>query len=176
MDTDKLHDAEVMRREIVAILPRLRRFCLALARNADRADDLCHSTIERALSRSEQFRPDTRLDSWLYRIAQNIHIDQGRRERTRGIEIDIDEVFALGGCDGLQVMEGRSDLYKARQAMANLPEDQRELLNLVVIDGMAYKDAAHILKIPIGTVMSRLARARRSINRALTVSLDERTV
>lgn len=157
-------ETDDLRRQIVDVLPRLRRFCLALARNGAAADDLCQATVERALSRESQFRQGTRLDSWMYRIAQNIHIDEGRRCQTRGAEVDVDMAAGLSGDDGLQVLEGRSDLAMARAAVAALPEDQRSVLALVVLDGMSYRDAAETLDIPIGTVMSRLARARRAID------------
>lgn len=153
-----------LRRDIIGILPRLRRFCLALARNQDAADDLCQATIERALSRADQFLQGTRLDSWMYRIAQNLHIDQARRVRTRGTEVDVDHAATLTAEDGQQVVEGRSDLARAQAAMAALPEEQRVLMALVVLDGMSYRDAAELLAIPIGTVMSRIARARRAID------------
>lgn len=153
-----------IRKGIVAILPRLRRFCMAIARDGDAGDDLCQATIERALSRADQFQQGTRLDSWMYRIAQNIMIDSARRKRTRGVEVEVDDAFGLAGDDGVQIVEGRSDLARARAAMAKLPDEQRTLLALVVLDGMSYRDAAETLEIPIGTVMSRIARARRSID------------
>ena len=158
------NDGFDLRSEIVAILPRLRRFCMAIARDGDAGDDLCQAAIERALSRADQFLPGTRLDSWMYRIAQNIMIDGARRKRTRGVEVEVEDAFGLVGDDGLRIVEGRSDLTRAQAAMAALPEDQRALLALVVLDGMSYKDAAQTLDIPIGTVMSRLARARRAID------------
>jgi RNA polymerase sigma-70 factor, ECF subfamily len=167
MNTGSPPEAADLREDIIAILPRLRRFCLALARNVDRGDDLCQATIERALLRQGQFVPGTRLDSWMYRIAQNLHIDEGRRARTRGTEVDVDEAYSLSGDDGVQVVEGRSDLFRAQQAMAALPLEQRSLLALVVLDGKSYKEAAEIMEIPIGTVMSRLARARKAIDRQL---------
>lgn len=153
-----------LRSGIVDILPRLRRFCMALARGQDAGDDLCQATIERALSRADQFEQGSRLDSWMYRIAQNIMIDQSRRAKTRGVEIEVDDALGLAGDDGLQIVEGRSDLARAQAAMSALPEDQRCLLALVVLDGKSYKEAAEIMDIPIGTVMSRIARARRAIN------------
>ncbi|TNE32117.1 MAG: RNA polymerase sigma factor [Alphaproteobacteria bacterium] len=167
MERDSRPDTTDLREQIVALLPRLRRFCMALARDADKGDDLCQAAIERALSRSEQFQTGTRLDSWMYRIAQNIHIDQARRLQTRGVEIDVDEAYGLRGEDGLQLVEGRSDLERAQTAMAALPEEQRVLMALVVLDGMSYRDAATTLDIPIGTVMSRIARARRAIDKAV---------
>jgi RNA polymerase sigma-70 factor (ECF subfamily) len=152
------------RDEIVAFLPRLRRFCLAVTRSADAADDLLQSTVERALSRLDQWQEGTRLDSWMFRIAQNIHIDQSRSLRTRGVKVDADDAYGLSGDDGRNVVEARSDLAAARRAIARLPDDQRSLFALVVLDGLSYKDAADIMNIPIGTVMSRIARARRAID------------
>ena len=152
-------------RQIVSVLPRLRRFCLALTRQADAADDLCQAAVERALARADQFADGSKLDSWMYKIAQNIWIDEGRKRQTRGHQVDVDETAELIGADGLRVVEGRSDLQAARQAFASLPEDQRTLVTLVVLDGMSYKDAAATLDIPIGTVMSRIARARRALDR-----------
>ena len=156
-----------VRREIVTVLPRLRRFCLTLTRNQDAGDDLCQAAVERALARADQFIPGTRLDSWMYRIAQNIFIDERRRLRTRGVEVDVDHAFDLVGDDGVSIAEGRSDLARARSAMAALPDEQRMLMTLVVLDGKSYKDAAATLEIPIGTVMSRIARARRAIDQHL---------
>jgi RNA polymerase sigma-70 factor, ECF subfamily len=164
MNRDSKPATASLRQNVIAILPRLRRFCMALAKGQDAGDDLCQATIERALSREDQFIPGTRLDSWMYRIAQNIHIDQIRRVKTRGVESDIDGAISLSGDDGIQIVEGRSELAKAQAAMAALPDDQRVLLALVVFDGKSYKEASEYLDIPIGTVMSRIARARRAID------------
>lgn len=163
MDRSADHAGD-MRAEIVALLPRLRRFCLAVTRSPDAADDLLQSTVERALSRRGQWQDGTRLDSWMFRIAQNLHIDQARARRVRGVAVDVDEAAAVSTDDGRNVVEARSDLSAAHRAIAGLPEDQRSLVALVVLDGQSYKDAAEILGIPIGTVMSRIARARRAID------------
>ena len=167
MNTGSTPGVVDLREDIVAILPRLRRFCMALARNADAGDDLCQATVERALARAGQFAPGSKLDSWMYRIAQNIHIDETRRRKTRGTEVDVDDAVSLAGDDGVQIVEGRSDLARARAAMAALPAEQRGLLALVVFDGKSYREAAEIMDIPIGTVMSRVARARRAIDQHL---------
>ena len=153
-----------LRQQIVSVLPRLRRFCLALARRQDVADDICQATVERALSRADQFVTGSRMDSWMYKIAQNIWIDEGRKRRTRGQEVAVDEAYGMVGSDGVKEIEGRSDLARARSALASLPEDQRTLITLVVLDGMSYKEASETLDIPMGTVMSRISRARRAID------------
>jgi RNA polymerase sigma-70 factor, ECF subfamily len=161
---DRDNHAPQVRDQLITLLPRLRRFCMAIAKSADAGDDLLQATVERALTRFDQYQEGTRLDSWLFRIAQNIHIDVLRSKARRGIAVDIDDVPNIAGDDGVQIVEGRSDLAKARDAMAALPDDQRALMALIVIDGQSYKQAAEILDIPIGTVMSRLARARRAID------------
>ncbi|OYW16520.1 MAG: RNA polymerase subunit sigma [Novosphingobium sp. 12-64-8] len=150
MDGSKT-DTGALRAAIVAVLPRLRRFCQARAGNADDGDDLMQATVERALLRSHQFDPATRLDSWMFRIAQNIHIDQIRGVRRRGAHVSDEELIELPGDDGRILVENRSDLA----------------LVLVVIEGQGYRQAADTLGIPVGTVMSRLARARARIAEAM---------
>lgn len=165
MDRGENQCSAELRDGLVELVPRLRRFCMALAKGRVDGDDLCQATIERALSRADTFLPGSRLDSWMYRIAQNIFIDQTRKARTRGTEIEIDDpALSLVGEDGVSIVENRSDLARAREALYALPNEQRALMALVVLDGKSYKEAAGILDIPIGTVMSRIARARRAID------------
>lgn len=155
-----------VRRQIVELLPRLRRFAYALTGDLERGDDLVQETCVRALSRIEQWEAGTRLDSWMYRIAQNIWFDRARALKVRGEVVDIDTAPDLAGDDGREVTEGRLTLNAVSAAMANLPDEQRTVLALVCIEGLSYKAAADALEIPIGTVMSRLARARQSLYRA----------
>ncbi len=152
-----------LRHQIVAHLPRLRRFAYALTGDADNADDLVQETCTRALSRLDQWQRGTRLDSWMFRIAQNIWIDRVRARKTRGVVVDFDAVRDMAGEDGRQIVEGRLTLNKLAEGVAQLPPDQRVLIALVCVDGLSYKEAAHVLDVPIGTVMSRLARARRAL-------------
>ena len=90
---------------IVDFLPRLRRFSYALTGDPDKGDDLVQETCTRALSRLHQWEPGTRLDSWMFRIAQNIWLDQRRARKVRGDSVDIDEVFDIAGADGREVVE-----------------------------------------------------------------------
>lgn len=106
------------------------------------------------------------------RIARNAHIDAVRRRRTRGTEVDVEEAISLGGEDGRQITEARSDFARVRTAFAALPEEQRALMLLVTVEGYSYKDAAETLEIPIGTVMSRLSRARRSLDSQLRAPVE----
>lgn len=149
--------------QIVALLPRLRRFALALARHREDADDLVQTTVERALSRLAQWKEGTRLDSWLFRMMQNLWIDQLRSKRTRGGVADDVDLSGLPGVDGRDTLETRLTLHETIKAVMALPEDQRVVVMLVIVEGYSYRDAAEMLNTPIGTVMSRLARARASL-------------
>ena len=158
---------ERIRAEIVHFLPRLRRFCIAIGGGIDAGEDLMQATVERALSRRDQWREGSRLDSWMYRIAQNLNIDSARARRSRGVAVDIEAIAERAGEDGRVTVEQRSELAAAVDAMGQLSEDQRALIALVVVDGRSYREAADILEIPIGSVMSRLARARQAIDARL---------
>lgn len=152
------------RSRMVELIPRLRRFSVALTGDLDQADDLVQETCMRALSRVSQWQEGTRLDSWMYRIAQNLWLDRMRSRRVRGERVDLDTAGDISGPDGRDVVESRLSLVAVSAAMAELPEDQRVLVALVCIDGLSYKEAAEITGAPIGTVMSRLARARRQLH------------
>jgi RNA polymerase sigma-70 factor, ECF subfamily len=151
------------RARLVELMPRLRRFALVMTGDLDQADDLVQETCMRALGRVTQWQPGTRLDSWMYRIAQNIWLDRMRARKVRGVGVSLEAAEAISGSDGRNVVESRLDLASVGAAMAELPDDQRALVALVCIDGLSYKEAAEITGAPIGTVMSRLARARREL-------------
>ena len=152
-----------LRLQMVDLLPRLRRFSHAITGDRDKGDDLVQETCARALSRLDQWEPGTRLDSWMFRIAQNIWLDQRRAHKVRGNTVDIDEAYDLAGEDGRAVTESRLTLAEVSASITNLPADQQVLIALVCVDGLSYMEAAEVLQVPIGTVMSRLARARRAL-------------
>jgi RNA polymerase sigma-70 factor (ECF subfamily) len=158
-----------MQPRIIALLPRLRRFCEGLAGTPYDGDDLMQATVERALTRAHQFDEGTRLDSWMYRIAQNLHIDRARSQKRRGTSVDLEAAEALTGDDGRQITEARSDLAAAQAVLQALPEDQRATFLLVVVEGLSYREAAEAMQVPIGTVMSRIARARQRIAEELAM-------
>ncbi len=153
-----------IREEIVAFLPRLRRFAYSLTGNLADGDDLAQDVCVRAIERSHQWRPGTRLDSWMYRIAQNLWIDRVRsaKVRTRGNETMAAEPDTA--TVALNPAEDRLALQAVSAGIAELPEDQQILVALVCIDGMSYREAAEISEVPIGTVMSRLSRARKALH------------
>lgn len=162
-----------VRRQIVDLLPRLRRFSRALTGDSDRADDLVQEACLRALSRLDQWERGTRLDSWMYRIAQNIWFDRLRAAKVRGEAVEIDTALDITGEDGRDVMDSRLALGDVSRAMAALPAEQRAVVSLVCIEGLSYGEAAEIAGVPVGTVMSRLARARRALFAATHGELPE---
>jgi RNA polymerase sigma-70 factor, ECF subfamily len=150
--------------DLIALLPNLRRFALSLCRRGDLADDLVQITAERAFAAKDRFDRSTRLDAWLFRILRNAWIDHARRTTTRGTQVDLDDAPDAGVVDGVRDMEAVLMLRKTEAAMAELPDDQREVMMLVCVDEMTYKEAAEVIGVPIGTVMSRLARARLALS------------
>jgi RNA polymerase sigma-70 factor (ECF subfamily) len=146
--------------ELVALLPRLRRFALLLARNGDAADDLVQATITRALDRLYQFEPESRLDRWVFQILRSIWVSDMRRASARRTEALDEAAEQVGGVDGERVMESRLSLAEVQTRFAQLPMEQQQVLLLVCIEGYSYADAAALLGIPMGTVMSRLSRGR----------------
>jgi RNA polymerase sigma-70 factor (ECF subfamily) len=156
--------ADAIRDQLVPLLPRLRRFARALSRNLDDADDLVQVAVERALLHLDQLRPGTRLDSWMFGIVKNAWIDETRARRRR------DRVLAPESFSE-QVADGASDAPIQRlsieAALERLPEEQRLAVALVLVEGLAYKEAAAVLDVPIGTVTSRLARGRETLEKLL---------
>ncbi len=154
---------EQIHSRLVAFLPRLRRFCHGLTGTADQGDDLLQATFERALSRIDQWQAGTNLENWVFRLARNLNIDRLRAQRVRGVPVDIDEVHDLPGDDVLALLEFRSDLDAASAALAAMPVELREVISAVVLEGQTYRETADLFEIPIGTVMSRISRARQFI-------------
>jgi len=148
------------RQKLIALLPRLRRFAYGLCGSKDEGDDLVQAACERALNRLDQWQEGTRLDSWMFRIVQTIWIDRMRAQKVRGFPSDITTADHLVGDDGARSAEARLTLKTVRAAIADLPEDQRIILVMISVDGRSYKETAEALDLPIGTVTSRLARAR----------------
>jgi len=145
--------------QLIAVLPRLRRFARGLTGSVVEADDLVQAACERALSRRHQFEEGTRFDSWMFRIVQTIWIDQIRARDIRKEEKEIAEE-RLGSDEPVRRVEARLALEEVRRALDRLSPDQRTVLLLVTVDGLSYREAAEAVRVPVGTIMSRLARAR----------------
>ena len=150
---------DYVRDALVPLYPRLRRFAASLTGSVVEGDDLVQRACERALRRTAQWHPGTRLDSWLYRIIQNTWNDECRSIRTRN-QAPIEYARDLVGDDGERRVVARLTLDCVYRELCNLPEEQRSVLTLVCVDGFSYREVAEILGIPVGTVMSRIARGR----------------
>jgi len=163
-------EADQIRAELVALTPRLRRFARALTGQAADADDVVQTAMERALMHLDQYERGTRLDSWLYRIVRNVWIDETRARARRGKVLAPEALGEQVGHDGAAAMHAKLEANEVWAAMAELPEEQREAVALVCVEGLAYREAAAALGVPIGTLTSRLARGRE----ALQAKLGER--
>jgi RNA polymerase sigma-70 factor (ECF subfamily) len=154
------------RRQLLDAMPRLRRYARTLAHDAAVADDLTQQTLERALSHWRQFDPQREMGVWLLSIAHNAHLDSLRRESRMTVTDPQDlqrAQDAAGGVPGDDVGL-RMDL---RAALALLSPEQREPLLLVCVEQLSYAEVAEVMRIPVGTVMSRVCRARAVLRRFL---------
>jgi RNA polymerase sigma factor (sigma-70 family) len=143
------------RQAIVDLIPRLRRYARALVGDRSAADDLVQDTLERAWAKFHLYRGGTDLRAWLFTVMHNVHVNRVRAQRPiDALTDDLPEV-AQRAAQGDSLMMRDMD-----RALARLPEEQREVLLLVALEDMSYEEAARALGIPIGTVMSRLSRAR----------------
>jgi RNA polymerase sigma-70 factor (ECF subfamily) len=162
-----VRESDQLRSEIAAMLPRLRRFARALAGQPADADDIVQIAVERALMRLDQFQPGTRLDAWLLTIVRNAWIDEARARQRRAQVFADAELGERVGAGGEAAAHARLEVSEVREAMQSLPEEQREAVALVCVDGLAYREAADVLGVPIGTLTSRLARGREALQRML---------
>ncbi len=164
---------EDIRARMVEMLPRLRRFAFLLSGDMDRAEDLTQETCVRALANAEQWTKGTRLDSWMYRIAQNLWYDRLRANKVRGIVVEIDDALDIVGEDGRKVTDSRLLLNQVIAHIGELTSEQQLLITMVCVDNMSYREAAEALGVPIGTVMSRLARARKALHVSMNDENDD---
>jgi RNA polymerase sigma-70 factor, ECF subfamily len=155
--TETGHDAVMA--GLAAQLDRLWRYGLVLSGNRSAAEDLVQATCLRALERSQQFTPGTRLDRWLLSILHSIWLNEVRAARYRRGEGLVDAESALV-FDGIREIEANIMAGQVLRQVQSLPEAQRETVFLVYVEGLTYGEAADILAVPIGTIMSRLAGAR----------------
>lgn len=149
--------------EMTKSVPALRRYANALTHNRDTADDLVQDCLERAIRKQALWRPDGPLRPWLYRVLINVWRNNLRSRSRRPAQVPIDDV-----ADQLFVpaaQPGRVALTEMARAIEKLSAEHREALLLVVVEGLSYAEAAQVLEIPLGTLMSRLGRARSSLAR-----------
>jgi RNA polymerase sigma-70 factor, ECF subfamily len=154
------------RKDLVQLLPRLRRFAISLCGNQADADDLVQMACERAILKSSQWMPGTRLDSWVYTLTRNLWISELRSRKVRTGSGQVD----AGETDELSSEVGAAEILQGNQVAAmirSLPEGLAATLLLVSIEGYSYQEAADVLDIPIGTVMSRMSKARQLMKEKL---------
>lgn len=158
---------QAFERELLTLLPRLRRFAHALARDGADADDLLQVALERALKARDQWTPGTRLDAWMMRIVRNCWIDEIRSRTRRARTFAPAEEGETVGVDAQHEIEAKAEMHAVDRAMATLSHEQREVIALVLVEGLAYKEAAELLDIPMGTLTSRLTRGRQALAQML---------
>lgn len=159
--------------ELAQLLPRLRRFAHTISRNGADADDLAQATVERALRSRDQWQPGTRLDSWLYRIMRNLWIDTTRARGRKETREAPEEAARDVGEDPRESMHASIELKRVMSVMEQLPDEQREVVALILVEGFGYREASEMLDLPIGTVSSRLARGRTALLEMLGGSGDD---
>ena len=151
-------------------IPRLRRYARALTRNTVLADDLVQETLMRALRKQHLWQPDTNLRAWLFTIMHNQYINQVKRIMRDSAIIELEE--CAQGLVGTTDPTASRQLRELERALGELPEEQREVILLVGLEGMSYDQAAAILNVPVGTIRSRLSRGREALRKLL--GMEER--
>jgi RNA polymerase sigma factor (sigma-70 family) len=159
---------ESQRQAVLAELPALRRFCMSLVGQAADADDLLQATVERLLTKG--MPPAAHPGKWLFRVCKNIWIDElrFRQVRVRMAHMVVEDPMQAHSLE--QVAASQLEARSVMKALAGLPEEQRMALSLVAIEGKSYAEAADILEIPVGTIMSRIARARQALAALLSTN------
>ena len=150
-------------------IPRLRRYARALTRNADRADDLVQDTLTRAIAKAHLWQPGTDIRAWLFTIMHNQNVNEVRRAIRDHANVDVEECAKLVATTDPTASR---QLRELERALAQMLEEQRQVVLLVGLEGMSYEDAAAILNVPIGTIRSRLSRGRDVLRKLL--DMDER--
>lgn len=150
-------DAEAL---LEPLIPTLRRYAYALVRDHDVADDLVQDTLERALSRWSLRRTDGDLRAWLFTILRNLHVSALRQNQRRGAHVELDEATTPSTA---AQQESGMEMQDVLTALDQLPEEQKSLLLLIGVEDLSYDDAARVMGVPMGTVMSRLSRGRQRL-------------
>ena len=152
-----------LREAIASEIPSLRRYARVLCRDNDRADDLVQEALLRAIDKLHLFSEGTNLRAWLFTILRNLFLNRSRREEFERSWTAEQIAAALGRGSADAVQTHRVELAQVSAHLEALPEPMRELLLIVAIDGMSYEEAAAVTAVPVGTVRSRLSRARQAL-------------
>jgi len=155
-------------------LPRLRRYARALLRDASEADDLVQDCVARALERIAQWREDDEPRRWLFAIMHNLFVDRGRAQQRRDRAAQVMPLNPDDAADPPRQLD-RLMVADVLEALQELPDDRREAIVLVGVEGMSYRDAAAVLGVPVGTLMSRLSRGREQLRALIGDNNGRRT-
>ena len=161
MTTQDRHDLEAQRGALLEALPRLRRFARSLTGNRQDGDDLMQNTVERALQRG--WPQGVEPLAWLFKVCKNLWIDELRSRAVRVKAAQTRELDEEPTISGEEVVHAELGLRAVERALDALAPEQRAVLTLVAVEGLSYREAAEVLDTPIGTVMSRLRRARAAL-------------
>ncbi len=148
--------------KIIEVLPRLRRFAYGLTGSIEKGDDLVQSACVRAIEKSDQWQAGTKFDSWMFRIAKNIFTDAWRTEKVKDRVLSQVQRESETCSDHAQ-LENHVSLHEVREAMSELSEEHKTILMLICVEGYSYQEVSAILDIPVGTVASRVVRARSAL-------------
>lgn len=154
-----------MQEELTDLVPSLRKFAYSLTGNMHDADDLLQTTLEKLLCKP--LPKEATLMAWAFRVCRNVWIDEYRAQKVRQQAAQSPELQEQGNVEDDAVLSGEITLKQVSNAMGSLPDEQKETLSLVAVQGMSYQDASKILSVPTGTIMSRLARARAKLSTVL---------
>jgi RNA polymerase sigma-70 factor (ECF subfamily) len=149
--------------QLIELIPRMRRFATGLSGSTAWGDDLVQTACERLLLRKDSLKADTRLDSWMYQVIRNLHIDGIRAQSVRDRNAEEVKQVADLRLMSTDPMDNHIRLNEVHEAMQHLSEEHRSALMLICVEGLSYKEAAEVLQVPMGTVTSRLVRARKAL-------------
>lgn len=152
-------------------IPRLRRYARALTRDVTRADDLVQNCLTRAVAKQHLWQPGTDLRAWLFTILHNQHVNDVRRSVREGVNVAVDEMAPV--LSVYPTVMGNLQLRDLEVAMAKLPQEQRQVILLVGLEGLRYEEVALILNVPVGTVRSRLSRGRDQLRRLMEMDSED---
>jgi RNA polymerase sigma-70 factor (ECF subfamily) len=159
--------ASTFKQDLLGAIPSLRAFAMSLAQNADKADDLVQETLVKAWDKQASFQPGTNLKAWVFTILRNEFYSQMRK---RGREVQDSDGVITARLAVHPAQQGSMDLDDFRTALETLPEDQREAIILIGASGFSYEEAAEICDCAVGTIKSRVSRARSRLQEILNVS------
>ncbi len=145
--------------ELNETLPALRRFALSLTRNEDRADDLVQDSVERALRKADYYEPGTNFRSWMFTLCRRLFLNDIRKQKSRGVAVELDDAPQSRVAEAPH-QEHVAAFHELEESFQKLPENDKAVITMIAINGMKYEEAAEELGVPVGTIRSRLSRAR----------------